>query len=196
MLLKSTQKSEVDLQNRNNEPNTIYNFEVWGKQIADFAAEFIDEPVVLCCNSVGGLAGLQAAREDKQHIKAVQVRDASWRLSYWLSKGDVHYLLQYSRNHDGYQKSTYVTHCVALIVQVLCSAFVILLVLVNISMSKNMLGIAVADSDSDIELLKIESVSWRCTTSPWECCILQSRAVFKNFTLPGSKSFWEPADLE
>ena len=58
---------------RGKEPNTIYNFEVWGKQIADFATEFIKEPTVLCCNSVGGLAGLQAARESKELIKAVQV---------------------------------------------------------------------------------------------------------------------------
>jgi hypothetical protein len=59
---------------RGSPPNTIYNFETWGQQAADFIREKVGEPSVIICNSVGGLAGLQAAREDTKLIKAVQVK--------------------------------------------------------------------------------------------------------------------------
>lgn len=58
---------------RNGLPNAIYNFETWGQQAADYVAERINAPSLVICNSVGGLAGLQAAQENKQLIKAVQV---------------------------------------------------------------------------------------------------------------------------
>lgn len=47
--------------------NSIYNFETWGDQIADFAREIVSSPsntdkeIFLVCNSVGGCAGLQAS---------------------------------------------------------------------------------------------------------------------------------------
>ena len=58
---------------RQTAPNAIYNFATWGEQAVDFIAEFIKEPAVLVCNSVGGLTGLQAAQQDTSLVKAVQV---------------------------------------------------------------------------------------------------------------------------
>ena len=58
---------------RNGLPNAIYNFETWGQQAADYISQRVQEPAVIICNSVGGLAGLQAAQEDTSLIKAVQV---------------------------------------------------------------------------------------------------------------------------
>jgi len=58
---------------RGSPPNSIYNFETWGQQAADFIREKVGEPSVIICNSVGGLAGLQAAQEDTKLVKAVQV---------------------------------------------------------------------------------------------------------------------------
>ena len=60
--------------------NSIYNFENWSQQVRDFIKEVIKQPTVLTCNSVGGIAGLQAANDDPQLIPAVQVINISLRM--------------------------------------------------------------------------------------------------------------------
>jgi pimeloyl-ACP methyl ester carboxylesterase len=60
--------------------NTIYNFENWGRQIRDFIKEKIGKPTILTCNSVGGLAGLQAAIDEPELIPAVQIINISLRM--------------------------------------------------------------------------------------------------------------------
>ncbi|KAG7671598.1 hypothetical protein Ndes2526B_g09240 [Nannochloris sp. 'desiccata'] len=60
--------------------NTIYNFENWGRQIRDFIREKIGQPTILTCNSVGGLAGLQAAIDEPELIPAVQIINISLRM--------------------------------------------------------------------------------------------------------------------
>ena len=60
--------------------NSIYNFENWGRQIRDFIKEKIGKPTILSCNSVGGLAGLQAAIDEPELIPAVQVINISLRM--------------------------------------------------------------------------------------------------------------------
>lgn len=63
-------------------PNAIYNFENWSAQIRDFIEEKMGgHPTALICNSVGGIAGLQAAIDDSSSlIKAVQVINISLRM--------------------------------------------------------------------------------------------------------------------
>ncbi len=39
---------------RGGPPNTIYTFDTWGAQLADFAAEVVGGPAFVSCNSVGG----------------------------------------------------------------------------------------------------------------------------------------------
>lgn len=41
--------------------NSIYCFPTWGAQIADFISEVVGGPAFIATNSVGGLAGLEAA---------------------------------------------------------------------------------------------------------------------------------------
>jgi pimeloyl-ACP methyl ester carboxylesterase len=65
---------------RSSPVNTIYNFENWGRQIRDFIREKIEQPTILTCNSVGGLAGLQAAIDEPELIPAVQVINISLRM--------------------------------------------------------------------------------------------------------------------
>jgi pimeloyl-ACP methyl ester carboxylesterase len=65
---------------RNFPINTIYNFSNWGRQIRDFIKEKIGQPTILTCNSVGGLAGLQAAIDEPELIPAVQVINISLRM--------------------------------------------------------------------------------------------------------------------
>eukprot|EP01025_Chloroclados_australasicus_P000878 TRINITY_DN10305_c0_g1_i1.p1 TRINITY_DN10305_c0_g1~~TRINITY_DN10305_c0_g1_i1.p1 ORF type:complete len:380 (-),score=11.60 TRINITY_DN10305_c0_g1_i1:328-1374(-) len=62
-------------------PNTIYNFENWGQQIIDFAQHVNSSsgPVFLICNSVGGIAGLQAATMAPDLITGVQIINISLR---------------------------------------------------------------------------------------------------------------------
>lgn len=44
------------------EPERLYSFETWGQQLVDFSQDFFDgRPCIIACNSVGGVAGLQAA---------------------------------------------------------------------------------------------------------------------------------------
>ena len=60
--------------------NSIYNFENWSRQIRDFINEVIGgEPAFLACNSVGGVAGLQAAVDDKTLVKGVILLNISLR---------------------------------------------------------------------------------------------------------------------
>jgi len=65
---------------RDSPVNTIYNFENWGRQVRDFIKEKIQQPTILICNSVGGLAGLQAAIDEPELIPAVQVMNISLRM--------------------------------------------------------------------------------------------------------------------
>jgi pimeloyl-ACP methyl ester carboxylesterase len=60
--------------------NSIYNFENWSQQLRDFIAQRIGGPTLLTCNSVGGLAGLQAAFDDSTLVPAVQVMNISLRM--------------------------------------------------------------------------------------------------------------------
>lgn len=70
--------------------NTIYTFETWSSQIRDFITQKMGgKPTALICNSVGGLAGLQAAIDDatattslssSSLIAAVQVINISLRM--------------------------------------------------------------------------------------------------------------------
>jgi len=39
-----------------------YGFDLWGKQVADFCHEVIDQPVILVGNSIGGVVALRAAQ--------------------------------------------------------------------------------------------------------------------------------------
>ncbi|KAK9814391.1 hypothetical protein WJX72_005098 [[Myrmecia] bisecta] len=66
-------------------PNSIYNFETWGEQLSDFIESVIREPVFLICNSVGGLAGLQAAVYQPNQVRGVQLLNISLRMLH-LSK--------------------------------------------------------------------------------------------------------------
>lgn len=61
-------------------PNAIYNFENWAQQLRDFITEVIGEPTCITCNSVGGIAGLQAAMDDPSVVVAVQVMNISLRM--------------------------------------------------------------------------------------------------------------------
>ncbi|KAL6753405.1 Alpha/Beta hydrolase protein [Haematococcus lacustris] len=64
---------------RNSPPNSIYNFTTWGQQLCDFLEQVVGEPAVLVCNSVGGLAGLEASILRPDLVKAVQLLDISLR---------------------------------------------------------------------------------------------------------------------
>ena len=44
-------------------PSSLYNFHTWSAQVRAFLSEVVGGPATLCCNSVGGIAGLQARRE-------------------------------------------------------------------------------------------------------------------------------------
>ncbi|GLC34735.1 hypothetical protein PLESTB_001229200 [Pleodorina starrii] len=59
--------------------NSIYSFDNWGDQLADFIQQRIGEPTFVVCNSVGGLAGLQASLVSPQLVQGVQCLDISLR---------------------------------------------------------------------------------------------------------------------
>ena len=71
---------------RNGLPNAIYNFETWGQQAADYVSERIKAPSLIICNSVGGLAGLQAAQENRELVKAVQVTTMLASAKLWPAR--------------------------------------------------------------------------------------------------------------
>lgn len=61
--------------------NSIYNFETWGRQIRAFITEVLGgAPTLVTCNSVGGIAGLQAACDDPSLVSAVQIMNVSLRM--------------------------------------------------------------------------------------------------------------------
>ena len=55
----------IDLlgQGGSDKPNVEYSMELWGEQLADFMAEFVQQPAVLVGNSIGSLASLVAAAQ-------------------------------------------------------------------------------------------------------------------------------------
>ncbi|GMH33458.1 hypothetical protein BSKO_01292 [Bryopsis sp. KO-2023] len=59
--------------------NSIYNFEEWGRQILDFIEGIVGEPSFLICNSIGGIAGLQAGITDSDLVRGVQLQNVSLR---------------------------------------------------------------------------------------------------------------------
>lgn len=61
------------------EKNTIYNFENWADQLEAFIDEVIQEPVVVVCNSVGGMSGLRLAHQAPEKVKAIQLLNISLR---------------------------------------------------------------------------------------------------------------------
>jgi len=61
------------------EPNAIYNFENWSRQLLKFTEEIIREPAFVACNSVGGVAGLQAAVDDASLVRGVVLINISLR---------------------------------------------------------------------------------------------------------------------
>lgn len=66
---------------RNHPVNSIYNFETWSQQIQDFITEKINgQPTLVTCNSVGGIAGLQAAVDNPTLVPAVQIMNVSLRM--------------------------------------------------------------------------------------------------------------------
>ena len=60
------------------ERNGIYNFENWSRQIRAFCEEVVGEPAFVMCNSVGGVAGLQAAVDDARWIRGVVLINVSF----------------------------------------------------------------------------------------------------------------------
>eukprot|EP00667_Euglena_gracilis_P008430 EG_transcript_8537 len=61
-------------------PNTVYNFERWGRQLVDFIREKIGQPAFVVTNSVGGVAGMQAAIEDQTAVRGVILMNVSLRM--------------------------------------------------------------------------------------------------------------------
>jgi|TARA_B100000683_G_scaffold205533_2_gene199199 pimeloyl-ACP methyl ester carboxylesterase len=61
------------------EQNEIYCFETWGAQICDFVDDVVGAPAFVACNSVGGVAGLQAAVDAPEKIKGVVLMNVSLR---------------------------------------------------------------------------------------------------------------------
>eukprot|EP00210_Caulerpa_lentillifera_P008244 g7870.t1 len=64
---------------RTQPPGSIYNFDQWAKQVADFTREVVESPSILVCNSIGGIVGLQAALSYPESIRAVQLLNISLR---------------------------------------------------------------------------------------------------------------------
>jgi len=60
-------------------PNGVYNFQNWGDQLADFAAEVCGGPVFIAANSVGAIAALQAAVDSPSLTRAVCLLNMSLR---------------------------------------------------------------------------------------------------------------------
>lgn len=60
-------------------PNSIYCFDNWGRQLADFVEEKIGGETTIVANSVGGLAALQAALLAPERVPGVQLLNISLR---------------------------------------------------------------------------------------------------------------------
>ena len=66
---------------RQADTNGIYNFDTWSDQILDFAeAVAPHEKVLICCNSVGGIAGLEAAIKRPEKVASVMLMNVSLRM--------------------------------------------------------------------------------------------------------------------
>lgn len=61
------------------EQNAIYNFETWSRQLQTFITEVVGEPSFIMCNSVGGVAGLQAAVDGPDNVRGVVLINPSLR---------------------------------------------------------------------------------------------------------------------
>jgi len=61
------------------EVNSIYNFENWGEQLVDFMDQVIGSGASIVCNSVGGLAGLDAAIRAPERVPFVMCINISLR---------------------------------------------------------------------------------------------------------------------
>lgn len=59
--------------------NSIYNFENWARQLNAFIEEIVGEPAFIMCNSVGGVAGLQAAVDKPSSCRGVVCINPSLR---------------------------------------------------------------------------------------------------------------------
>ncbi|GAB5363022.1 hypothetical protein AAMO2058_000848200 [Amorphochlora amoebiformis] len=68
-------------------PDQLYTFETWGEQLRDFAREVAgansDRKVFFICNSVGSVAGLQAAVYDPDITAGLMLIDPSLRMLHW-----------------------------------------------------------------------------------------------------------------
>lgn len=62
--------------------NALYNFDTWAEQSSSFIRDVVKRPSILVCNSVGGVAGLQAALayDPKNMIQGIVLIDVSLRL--------------------------------------------------------------------------------------------------------------------
>ncbi|GBG86941.1 hypothetical protein CBR_g44394 [Chara braunii] len=72
-------------------PNTIYTFEEWGGQVADFCHEVVGSPAFLVCNSVGCITGLQVAVSAPDVVRGLVLLNVSLRLLHikkqkWFAK--------------------------------------------------------------------------------------------------------------
>lgn len=66
---------------RKDEVNSIYNFDTWSDQLIDFIDSKIGgERTCITCNSVGGIAGLEASIKAPEKITSVQVMNISLRM--------------------------------------------------------------------------------------------------------------------
>ena len=65
---------------RGSEVNSIYNFNTWSDQLSDFIDDVIGESSFICCNSVGGIAGLEAAIKCPEKVISVQIINISLRM--------------------------------------------------------------------------------------------------------------------
>lgn len=58
----------------------LYSFDTWSAQLRAFAAAVAGGPVFLICNSIGGIAGMQAALDDPSIARGVQIMNPSLRM--------------------------------------------------------------------------------------------------------------------
>ena len=61
------------------DPNRLYNFGTWARQIRDFVTAKIGQPTFLVTNSAGGMAGMQAALDAPELVAAIVLTDVSMR---------------------------------------------------------------------------------------------------------------------
>jgi pimeloyl-ACP methyl ester carboxylesterase len=70
--------------------NSIYNFDTWSDQILEFADEVThkEEQVLLSCNSVGGIAGLEASMKRPSKVRSVMLMNISLRMLHEKKQSD------------------------------------------------------------------------------------------------------------